>query len=504
MNAVRTTSRRAWAVALLAAAAYGALAGWWTPRGPMTTVEGLAAMGLGLAVGFGAGVAVRSRWAMLAAPAVFVAVYELVRLDVFGPTVDGIRLDSQLGIMALLVGRGVHGVLTLLPMILGACLGAGFARRSSREVSNGALATTGLWARRGVAGVTGLALVALAVFMARPATTDPIQDAEGKTVPGSVAELTEVRSGGHDLDLMIRGRSVDAPVLLFLAGGPGGSELGAMRRHSQELEDDFVVATLDQRGTGKSYDELDPISTLTPEQAVEDVLTVTGYLCERFDEEKIYLVGQSGGTFTGVLAAQREPELFHAFVGTGQMVSPVATDRMYYDDTLAWARESGDTDLVDTLEHNGPPPYDAEDAAAYGPALGYEHELYPYDHSGNSEGAGQMGENIFVEEYTLMEQLRVFGGVMDVFATMWPQMQEVDFRQDATRLEVPVYLAQGAHEAPGRAIPAKEWFEMLEAPHKEYVVFETSGHRPMWEQPDEFADLMRDVLADTSQQGRRD
>src|SRR5215207_8873019 len=45
------------------------------------------------------------------------------------------------------------------------------------------------------------------------------------------AELTRVEIGGHDLAMMIRGHSSDNPVLLFLAGGPGGTELGAMRRH---------------------------------------------------------------------------------------------------------------------------------------------------------------------------------------------------------------------------------------------------------------------------------
>jgi pimeloyl-ACP methyl ester carboxylesterase len=487
----------AWALALGGAAGYGVLAGWWTPRGPITTVEGLSAMALGLAVGFAAGLVLRSRWAMVVTPAVFAATFELVRLDVSGPTVDGIHLGSELGIVAFVVGRGVHGLLALLPMVLGACLGAALARRGSAPVRSGALATAGLWSRRAVAALTGLALVALAAFVARPATTAPIVDEDGRTVAGSVAELTQVRSGGHDLDLMVRGRSVDNPVMLFLAGGPGGSELGAMRRHSQALEDDFVVATLDQRGTGKSYDELDPSSTLTLDQTVQDVLSVAGYLRDRFDEEKVYLVGQSGGTVAGVLAVERDPQAFHAFVGVGQMVDPVETDEIYYRDALAWARESGDTDLVDTLTRNGPPPY--TDTRRYEPALGYEHELYPYDHSGNSEGAGQMGENIFVEEYTLLEQLHVFGAVMDVFDTLYPQLQHLDFRLDAARLDVPVYLALGAHETPGRAGPAEEWFDVLEAPHKELVVFETSGHRPLWEQPAEFADLMADVRADSAE-----
>ncbi|HEX6247063.1 MAG TPA: alpha/beta hydrolase [Nocardioidaceae bacterium] len=486
-----------WGVALGTPVLYGVLAGLWTPRGPHTTFEVLTAMGLALLVGLVAGWALRSRWAMLLAPALFMAVFELTRMGTSGPTVDGINLGSELGIAAFLAGRGIHGLLTLLPMVLGAALGAGAARRTTEgPASPTGLRKVTLWLRRTVAIVTGLALVVLAVVVARPATTEPILTADGQPVAGSVAELTEVETGGHDLALMIRGRSVDNPVLLFLAGGPGGSELGAMRRHSQALEDDFVVATLDQRGTGKSYGELDPTSTLTLDNAIADVLATVDYLRERFGQEKIYLVGQSWGTLLGGLVAQERPDLLHAFVGVGQMVSPAATDQAFYRETLAWARETGNTALAETLRENGPPPY--TDTRDYQPVVSAEPEINPYDHTGNSEGAGQMGENIFVEEYSFMEQAHIFAGVFEVYSALYPRIQEVDFREQVTSLDIPVYLAQGVHESPGRADLAAEWFEMLDAPSKELVVFDTSGHRPLWEQPDEFHDLMTEkVLAET-------
>ena len=488
----------AWALATAAAVGYGLLAGWWTPRGPVSAVEGLVTMGLGLLVGFLAGFLLRTRWAMLLAPAVFVVVVELVRLDTSGPTVDGIHLGSTYGAIAFAVGRGVHGLLALLPMVLGAAVGAGLARRRLSDGSppRGLPGRVALWARRGVAVGTAVALVGLAALVARPASTEPIVDADGREVPGSVAELGSVEVGGHDLALMIRGRDAENPVLLFLAGGPGGSELGAMRRHSEALEDDFVVVTFDQRGTGKSYDQLDPASTLTLDSAVADTIAVADHLRDRFDQDRIYLAGQSWGTLLGVLAVQRDPELFSAFVGVGQMVSPVETDRIFYRDTLAWARETGDDGLEATLTSNGPPPY--TDMLAYPPALSHEQEVYPYRHAGNSEGSGQMAENIVVDEYTLLEQLHVFGGVLDTFTVLYPQIQDVDLRTHAADLDVPVYLAQGAHEAPGRAEPAREWFDLLEAPDKSWVTFETSGHRPLWEQPEQFHDLMTTVLADTA------
>ena len=67
----------------------------------------------------------------------------------------------------------------------------------------------------------------------------------------------------------IRGVDADNPVLLFLAGGPGGAELGTMRRFGGLLEQDFVVVTREQRGTAASYDAFEPVSTLTIHQAVD-------------------------------------------------------------------------------------------------------------------------------------------------------------------------------------------------------------------------------------------
>ena len=116
--------------------------------------------------------------------------------------------------------------------------------------------------------VAAVALLALTAGIMPTGQHRPHPHRDRRPVAGSVAELIRVPIGGHDQAMMIRGTSTQNPVLLFLAGGPGGTELGAMRRHGQALEQDFVVVTWDQRGTGKSYDSLDPTSTLTLQQAV--------------------------------------------------------------------------------------------------------------------------------------------------------------------------------------------------------------------------------------------
>jgi pimeloyl-ACP methyl ester carboxylesterase len=383
-------------------------------------------------------------------------------------------------------------------MALGAAWAAGAARRFA-PAATGSAARTSRWgyARRSAAVVGTVAMIGLAVLIARPAATDAIVDADGNRLAGSVAELTTVEVNGNDLALLIRGHSIENPVLLFLAGGPGGSEMGAMRNHLPALEEHFTVVTFDQRGSGKSYPAIDPTSTLTPESSVDDAIAVTSYLRNLFETDRIYLVGQSWGSIVGVLAVQDHPELFEAFIGVGQMVSPVETDRIFYTDTLAWAREKGNTGLVGDLEAIGPPPYD--DMLNYEIALSHEHEVYPYDHSGNSEGEGGFSENLFVNEYTLAEQIHLLGAFIDSFQILYPQIQDVDFRATATEFEVPMFFAQGAHEAGGRAEPFAEWYPTITAPFKDTVDFETSGHRAMFEQPDEFVTYMVDVvLAESS------
>jgi pimeloyl-ACP methyl ester carboxylesterase len=484
------THRRTRGTALLAsvgvAVVAGIIAAALTPRGPTTTGEALAWMAAALLVGLASGYILRSRWSLLLAPLAFAVAFELARLGAEGPTVDAVQLGSTYGIIAFVVGRGLTYLLLLPPMLLGSALGVELAARLGR--SGAARLRVVGWMM--VAALV-IATAGLAFLFAQPARIAPIMGSDGEPPEGSIAELTSVSLGGHDQALMIRGRSADNPVLLHLAGGPGGTDLGAMRADTS-LEDDFVVVTWDQRGTGKSYAAIDPLDTFTPGQMVADTIELTEYLRERFDEERIYLHGQSWGSLLGVLAVQQRPDLYHAWIGSGQMVSPVATDTMFWEDTIAWAESMADEALATTLRDSGPPPY--EDVLAYEAALSHEHDWNPYP---EFDGDKEMPANLFVPENTMMDRFNGLRAFLDTFAVLYPQIQDIDFRRDAAVLEVPVYMIQGAHEARGRAVPMEEWFELLEAPSKERIVFEHSGHRPTFEEPGLFAELMERVRDET-------
>ena len=511
-NVLAVTWRHRWVgvavTAVIAVGAAGILA-LLMPRGPITTAQALTAMVVALLVGVAGGFTLRSRWAMLLAPLAFVLVFELRWLSVDGPTVDGMRFDNAYGILAIILGRGFFGLVALLPMLLGVALGAALARRIRRESARPARMRGRVWlyTRRGVSALVALGLVALAVLIARPASTPAIVGPDGEPLPGSIASFEQVEIGGHQTSLLIRGRSVDNPVLLFLSGGPGQTDMPQIRAMWRDLERDFVIVNWDERGVGKSYAELDPTSTLTLDAAVADAIELTNYLRARFDEEKIYLVGESWGTILGVLAVQRQPQLFHAYIGSGQMVDVQETDRRLYRDMLAYADRTGDEGAAEKMRSFGPPPYDDPFANAY--VMGYYDKLageysipeYTEDRY-DQDPYGPWG--VLGSEYTLVEKVNVLRSLIDYFSVMYPQIQDVDFRRDATRLEVPVYLVQGRHELDGRKALVPQWLRRLDAPSKRLYWFERSGHSAAMEEFRRFHQIMTGTVLPETYRNRAD
>jgi pimeloyl-ACP methyl ester carboxylesterase len=480
---------RGWAalVAVVVVGAGAAAMSLAMPRGPITGAQVVAALLGCAATGFFAGFVLRSRWAMVLGPAVHLVVFELVRLDVVGPSVDRPRPELAVGLIVLVLGRGFTGLTMLVPLGLGAAYGAGLARRPrpDRPGPTGRLRL----ARRAVAAVLALALVGLGVVFTRPGHTAPILGADGRPLPGSVAELATVRLGGHDQTVLIRGRSTANPVLLYLAGGPGQSDLGYTRAYMSTMEDDVVFAVWDQRGAGNSYAALDPTDTWTLEEAVADTVELTRYLRQRFGQDRIYLFGNSWGSVIGVLAVQRHPELYAAYVGAGQMVSPRETDRVIYREVLDYARRTGDAALAERMRAWGEPPY--ADVYAYAFLLEYYDVLNPYErtaHFTTHRPSGLDGNG--VPEYGPLAKVNKLKAIFDMGSVLYPRAQHVDFRRDVPALAVPVYLVMGAYELDARTRFAREWFDALRAPTKQWITFDRSGHVPQFEEYERFRALL--------------
>lgn len=348
--------------------------------------------------------------------------------------------------------------------------------------------------------LVALALVALFVAVSQwRAHTPPILGADGKPLPGSIAQLEKVRLGGEDQWLIVRGQDASKPVLLFLSGGPGASEAARVLRFNQALEKHFVVVIWEQRGCGKSYMARGDLSL---ERYTADTVELSEMLRERFGQEKIYLVGHSWGTIIGVLAAQARPDLYHAYVGTAQMVDVLETDQLIYDIVLEHARQTGDAKFAARLEEQGPPPYYGNNPIGpYATLFGREYQVFEMPNI-KDEAYRRDGDAIMLmlrqPEYGWLDRVYYLLGLMTTFNAVYPQLQEMDFRLDAARLDLPVYIVQGRNDMNNPSPIPESYFERLEAPHKKLVLFEGSGHGMIWEEAERFHRLMVDtVLVET-------
>ena len=172
----------------------------------------------------------------------------------------------------------------------------------------------------------------------------------------AISELREITVNDSKQWLTLRGKNKDAPVILFLSGGPGGSQMGNARVALSELEDNFVMVQWDQPGSGKSRWAV-PRQQITLDRYLQDGHAVTQYLKQKFGKKKIYVIGESWGSALGVLLMQRHPEDYAAFIGSGQMVDFAQTEVDDYKLALKIAKERGDTAKVKQLERRGSPPY---------------------------------------------------------------------------------------------------------------------------------------------------
>ena len=340
----------------------------------------------------------------------------------------------------------------------------------------------------GFVAIALLAIVASQLF----ASTPPILDAIGKPIPNSIAVLEKVKLGGAEEWITIRGKDSRNPVLLFLAGGPGGSQLVLEQRALAGLEDHFVVVNWDQPGAGKSFDAIDH-AQLTPDRYITDAHELVLNLRQRFGKEKIYLSGQSWGSALGIMVVQRYPELFHAFIGTGQVVAFLENELIRYDLALRLAQERGDTRQVEKLKQQGSPPYYGNDVLPK--MLTYLNDLKKYRNEHQNLAIAKPKSNILFDlltssEYGLYDKVNLSRGELKTVGVVFPQLWSVDFRKQATRLKVPIYFLMGRHDGTTSPKLTEEYFNLLTAPHKELIWFEHSGHGSWMNESAKFIDVM--------------
>ena len=186
-----------------------------------------------------------------------------------------------------------------------------------------------------------------------------VADLERIVAPGGVQESYKTRIGGIDQWISVRGQAGANPMILFVHGGPASPVTPTMWQFQRPIEEYFTVANYDQRGAGKTYGETDPEAvggTIRIERYVDDAIEVAEHLRRRYGKRKLILMGHSWGTIIAMKAALKRPDLFHAYVGIGQVISTRENERISFDYAMAQARAHDNQEALRDLASIAPYP----------------------------------------------------------------------------------------------------------------------------------------------------
>ena len=344
-----------------------------------------------------------------------------------------------------------------------------------------------------------LILVGVLQLWSIPGKPAPFVDKNGSPLPGSISEKVFVNINGVEQGMIIKSRDINNPVLLYLHGGMPDYFL--TKRYPTGLEDYFTVVWWEQRGSGLSYNPEIPPEKMNLEQMISDTLELTNYLRHRFGKDKIYLMGHSGGSFIGMQAAARAPELYYAYIGVAQMSNQLKSEKLAYDYMLEQFRKNGNENMVRKLEAapvtmtgGTPDAYLAlRDPAMHSLGIGTMHDM-------KSVVTGIVLESFQSRDYTMREKIDLWRGKSSSgISSLWDEMTSTDLSQSVIELEVPIYFLEGIYDYTCSYTEAKAYFEKLNAPLKGFYTFEQSAHSPIFEEPEKTIKIFReDVLKGTN------
>lgn len=336
--------------------------------------------------------------------------------------------------------------------------------------------------------ILATALILLGMFF--PTWTPGIQG------ENSISWLGQTEINGTRHGIMIRGADASNPIIIFVHGGPGSSEIPYVRKYQKELEQHFTIVHYDQRGSGKSYHFFEDYSNLTTDLLVDDLLALTDYITAKLGQEKALLIGHSFGTYIGMKAAAKSPDRFYAYIGIGQVADTVRSERDSLEYTIEQAKIAGNEKDVKRLEL-------LRNAIEQGEAYTPRNLVRKYG------GASRLIDDnrdyafgfLVNPEYNGLDVIRYFRGISVSQDLLLEEEAKNSLPRIVKKLEIPAYFVMGTYDYMTSVKAAKDYFDVLEAPVKDFVIFERSAHYPQFEEKEKFAAWLRRIFDRITQSG---
>jgi pimeloyl-ACP methyl ester carboxylesterase len=312
-----------------------------------------------------------------------------------------------------------------------------------------------------------------------------IRDLDRIVAPTGVQEAYAARIGGIEQWINVRGQDRGNPMVLFVHGGPAAPVTPSLWQFQRPLEEYFTIAHYDQRGAGKTYHLAAPESiadSIRIQRYVDDAIEVAEHLRKRYGKQKLILMGHSWGTVVGMHAALKRPDLFHAYVGIGQVINTRENEKVSYEFGLAQARAHGNAEAVREMESIGPYPGDQPITREriiiarkwpqfYGGLTAFREDSTYYYRAPRLS-----------PDYDDRDRCAINQGSVFTLDKLMAEFLQVDFT-GVRRFPIPVVMLMGRHDYTTPSEPTARWMEQVQAPYKQAVWFERSAHMAPWEEP---------------------
>ncbi len=187
------------------------------------------------------------------------------------------------------------------------------------------------------------------------------------------------------------------------------------------------------------------------------------------------LFGGSRGPALAVHMAKLRPDLFAAYVGTGQMVSHHENALAGYQKTLGMARAAGDAPTVAALEAIGAPPWRNPRAPGIVRRAtriyeGKAAEPAPKEwvtRAPRYAGAADLADYERGEDFSWLQFVGITGQGM---------YAGLDLHRLGHDFPMPVFMLHGEHSLVTVPDVARRYFEAIRAPRKEFILLPRTGH----------------------------
>lgn len=308
--------------------------------------------------------------------------------------------------------------------------------------------------------------------------------------PNGIDEERYVRIGGIDQWIQIRGADRNNPVLLWLNGGPGFTTIPSTYAF-RTWEKRFTVVMWDQRGEGKTFARsgTSDAKTMTVAQMTNDGIAVADYVRHRLHRDRIILLGHSWGSILGMHMVHARPDLFSAYVGTGQIVKLETGAELAYPLVLAQARRLGNRSAEQELLAAGPPPYPAEGLKKWA-WVKWANDLDTEPHTNGTLTPAA----IWLVFTDLLSGPGLPPGAAFSQETMWSEMLRDDLPSLGLGIKVPVVFIQGEDDRLAVTALAKRYFDRISAPRRKYVERPGAGHLAIFDDREAFLKALVDTV----------